>query len=242
MNYEAIILILITSLGFYIKIKYGIIIISFWLISILFNFFFTTFGMNVMLEEFPECEFFYISKKGDYNILYQYLKEFHIIQKKFKLPYTYKPFGIFYDNPSKNKNKLDKLKSVIGIIKERQDEKNHEKKEVKELKFNDEEFKKYMKTKNYKSITLSKCKGIIGEYETIISLMNSFIFIAKIFIKNINQKFFTRIYNPEWKDSNIKNARRNYNKKCGVLEIFGNKNMILFIPTVDDKYFNLYYE
>ena len=240
MNYEAIILLSIACLGYYIKIKYGIIITSFWLMSILFNFFFTTFGMNVILEEFPESDLFYISKKGNYNDLYQYLKEFHIIQKKFKLPYTYRPFGIFYDNPAKNKNKLDKLRSIIGIIKNRDDEKIENKKKEKE--FNDEEFKKYMKSYNYKSITLSKCKCVIGDYELIISLMNCFVFIAKVFINNINQKFFTRLYNPEWKDSNIKNARRNYNKKCGVLEIFGNEKMELFIPIENDKNFNLYYE
>ena len=240
MNYEVIILLSIACLGFYIKIKYGIIIISFWLMSILFNFFFTTFGMNVILEDFPESDLFYISKKCNYNDLYQNLKEFHNIQKKFRLPPTYKPFGIFYDNPAKNKNKLDKLRSIIGIIKKRDDEKIENKKKEKE--FNDEEFKKYMKTNNYKYITLSKCKCIIGEYDIVLSIMNWFIFIAKIYIKNINQKFFTRIYNPEWKDSNIKNARRNYNKKCGVLEIFDNDKIELFIPTENDKNFNLYYE
>ena len=240
MNYEVIILLSIACLGFYIKIKYGIIIISFWLMSILFNFFFTTFGMNVILEDFPESDLFYISKKCNYNDLYQYLKEFHIIRKKFKLPCTYKPFGIFYDNPAKNKNKLDKLRSIIGIIKKRDDEKIENKKKEKEI--NDEEFKNYMKTNNYKYITLSKCKCIIGEYDIVLSIMNWFIFIAKIYIKNINQKFFTRIYNPEWKDSNIKNARRNYNKKCGVLEIFDNDKIELFIPTENDKNFNLYYE
>ena len=112
----------------------------------------------------------------------------------------------------------------------------------KEKEFNNEEFKKYMKSNNYKSITLSKCKCIIGDYDLVISLMNCFILIAKIFIKNINQKFFTRLYNVEWKDSNIKNARRNYNKKWGVLEIFGNEKMELFIPIENDKNFNLYYE
>ncbi len=238
MNYEAIILFSITILGFYIKIKYGIFIISFWLISILFNFFFTTFGMNVSLEEIPESELFYISKKSNYNDLYPYLKEYHIIRKKFKLSKSYKPFGIFYDNPSKNKNKLDKMKSIIGIIKNKDEEKIDEKN--KEL--NNDEFKKYMKSNNYKYITIPKSKGILGEYESIVSIMNSFIFIAKIFINNINQKFFTRIYNPEWKDANIKNARRNYNKKCGVLEIFTSGKITLFIPTQDDKLFNLYYE
>ena len=237
MNYEALFLILISGLAFYIKIKYGIVIITFWLISLIFNFFFTTFGMDVNLEEIPESEIFYISKKSNYDNLYQNLNIFHNIQKKFKLPYTYKPFGIFYDNPAKNKNKLDKLKSLIGIIKYKNDQKENDKE-----KYNDEEFKKYMKSQNYKSITIPKCKGIFGEYESLISIMNSFVFLAKIYIKNINQKFFTRIYNPEWKDANIKNARRNYNKKCGVLEIFDHKKMIIFIPTEDDRIYNLYYE
>ena len=233
MNYEALFLILISGLAFYIKIKYGIVIITFWLISLIFNFFFTTFGMDVNLEEIPESEIFYISKKSNYDNLYQNLNIFHNIQKKFKLPYTYKPFGIFYDNPAKNKNKLDKLKSLIGIIKYKNDQKENDKE-----KYNDEEFKKYMKSQNYKSITIPKCKGIFGEYESLISIMNSFVFLAKIYIKNINQKFFTRIYNPEWKDANIKNARRNYNKKCGVLEIFDHKKMIIFIPTEDDRIYN----
>ena len=240
MNYEAIILLLISSLGFYIKIKYGIIIISFWLISLLFNFFFTTFGIDIYLQEIEESEIFYISKKIDYNKLYEYLKEFHLIQKKFKLPYSYKPFGIFYDNPEKNKNKLDKLKSIIGILRFKTEEKIERKND--QNSFNDEEFKKYMKSKNFKSILLPKCKGIIGEYESLVSVMNSFVFLAKIYIKNINQKFFTRIYNSQWKDSNIKRVRKNYNKKCGVLEIFEHKNTKIFIPIENEKIFNLYYE
>ena len=238
MNYEPIILLSIACLGFYIKIKYGIIIIAFWLISLLFNFFLTTFGIFITVKEIPESEVFYISKKENYENLYTHMKEFHTIKKKFKLPCIYKPFGIFYDNPSKNKNKLDKLRSVIGIISIRDDENENEKK----IEYDDKEFKKYMKSQNFKSINLPKCKGIFGEYDCTLSIINNIIFIIRIYVRNINQKFFTRLYNPEWKDANIKNARRNYNKKCGVLEIFGNENMTLFIPTVDDKYFNLYYE
>ena len=109
MNYEAIILFLLTSLAFYIKIKYGIILISFWLISTLFNFFLTTFGMDINLEDFPESEIFYISKKGNYDNLYSNLSTFHSIQKKFNLPSIYKPFGVFYDNPNKNKKIITKL-------------------------------------------------------------------------------------------------------------------------------------
>jgi hypothetical protein len=237
MNYEAIILILIAGLAFYIKIKYGIILLSFWLLSTLLNFFLTTFGMNINLEEMPESEIFYISKKGNYDNLYSNLSIFHTIQKKFNLPNIYKPFGVFYDNPYKNKNKLDKLKSIIGIIMYT-DKENQKEKE----KFDDKEFKKYMKEQKFKSITLPKCKGIIGEYESFASIKNSFLWIAKIYIGNINQKFFTRLYNPEWKDANIKNAKRNYNKKCGILEIFDHKKMNIFIPIENDKIFNLYYE
>ena len=234
MNYETIFLILFAALGFYIKIKYGIIITAFWLTSILFNFFLTTWGIFMNVEENGECELIYVSKKGDYNNLYQNLNEFYTIKKKFKLPDIYKPFGIFYDNPIKNKNKLEKMRSIIGIIKYNKDDE-----ELKKIKFNDEEFKKYMKEQNYKIINLSKSKGIICEYESSLRIIHNFIFISKIYIKNITQKFFTRLYNPEWKDSNIKNARRNYNKKCGILEIYDKYKMTIFIPTVNDKYFNI---
>ena len=234
MNYETIFLILFAALGFYIKIKYGIIITAFWLTSILFNFFLTTWGIFMNVEENGECELIYVSKKGDYNNLYQNLNEFYTIKKKFKLPDIYKPFGIFYDNPIKNKNKLEKMRSIIGIIKYEKDDE-----ELKKLKFNDEEFKKYMKEQNYKIINLSKSKGIICEYESSLRIIHNFIFISKIYIKNITQKFFTRLYNPEWKDSNIKSARRNYNKKCGILEIYDKYKMTIFIPTVNDKYFNI---
>ena len=234
MNYETIFLILFAALGFYIKIKYGIIITAFWLTSVLFNFFLTTWGIFMNVEENDECELIYISKKGDYNNLYQHLNEFYTIKKKFKLPDIYKPFGIFYDNPLKNKNKLEKMRSIIGIIKYNKDDE-----ELKKIKFTDEEFKKYMKEQSYKIINLSKSKGIICEYESSLRIIHNFIFISKIYIKNITQKFFTRLYNPEWKDSNIKNARRNYNKKCGILEIYDKYKMTIFIPTVNDKYFNI---
>ena len=234
MNYETIFLILFAAFGFYIKIKYGIIITAFWLTSILFNFFLTTWGIFMNVEENGECELIYVSKKGDYNNLYQNLNEFYTIKKKFKLPDIYKPFGIFYDNPIKNKNKLEKMRSIIGIIKYEKDDE-----ELKKLKFNEEEFKKYMKEQNYKIINLSKSKGIICEYESSLRIIHNFIFISKIYIKNITQKFFTRLFNPEWKDSNIKNARRNYNKKCGILEIYDKYKMRIFIPTINDKYFNI---
>ena len=234
MNYETIFLILFASLGFYIKIKYGIVIILFWLISSLFNFFCTTWGIYMNIETNDNCELIFISKQSDYNNLYQYLNEFYKIQKKFNLPKLYKPFGIFYDNPQKNKNKLDKMRSILGIIKYDKDND-----ELKKLKFDDEKFKNYMKEQDYKIISLAKCKGIICEYESSFRIIHNFSFITKIYIKNITQKFFTRLFNPEWKDSNIKKARRNYNKKCGILQIYEKYKIKIFIPTVDDKYFNI---
>ena len=235
MNYETIFLILFAAFGFYIKIKYGLIIVGFWLTSVLFNFFLTTWGIYMNVEENEECELIYISKKSDYNDLYPCLNDFYKIKKKFKLPDIYKPFGVFYDNPLKNKNKLDKMRSVIGIIKYDKDEE-----ELKKIKFNDEEFKKYMKEQNYKIISLRKSKGIICQYDTSFRLLHNFRFISKIYIKNITQKFFTRLFNPEWKDSNVKVARKNYNKKCGILEIYEKYKMTIFIPTVNDKYFNIF--
>ena len=234
MNYETIFIILFASLGFYIKIKYGIVIILFWLISTLFNFFFTTWGIYMNVETNDNCELIFISKQSDYNNLYQYFNEFYKIKKKFNLPEIYKSFGIFYDNPQKNKNKLDKMRSILGIIKYDKDND-----ELKKLKFDDEKFKNYMKEQNYKIISLTKCKGIICEYDSTFRIIHNFSFITKIYIKNITQKFFTRLFNPEWKDSNIKKARRNYNKKCGILQIYEKYKIKIFIPTIDDKYFNI---
>ena len=124
------------------------------------------------------------------------------------------------------------MKSLIGIIRYDNDGEDNK-------KFDEKDFINYMKDNNFKISTLEKCKGIICEYESIFKIVYNFIFISKIYIKNINQKFFTRLFNPEWKDVNIKNARRNYNKKCGILEIFDKYKMSIFIPTVNDKYFNI---
>ena len=81
MNYENIILILIASLAFYIKIKYGVVITVFWLLTKISNFFLTTFGIYMDLKENLECELIYISKKSDYNDLYPNFNEFYSIKK-----------------------------------------------------------------------------------------------------------------------------------------------------------------
>ena len=183
--------------------------------------------MNI--EENDNCELIFISKQSDYDNLYPYFNEFYKIKKEFNLPETYKPFGIFYDNPHKNKNRLDKMRSIIGIIKYDKDN----------AIYNDEKLKNYMKEQKYKIINLSKCKGIICEYESSFRIIHNFSFFTKMYIKNVTQKFFTRLFNPEWKDSNVKNAKRNYNKKCGILQIYEKYKIKIFIPTVNDKYFNI---
>ena len=246
MGYELLIILAINGLCFYIKFKYGIIFLIFWIFLLIFGFFFSTNGIEVTIGNFEENEIFYISKKGEYDNLYSELKTFHLIKNKFKLPITYKPFGIFYDNPDKSEQKNNRC--IIGIIhnlKKETDEKNEiifsNRKKEDDNNFNDNDFRIYMKENHYKNITIPKTKCIIGFYESFFSVMNSFNFISKIYIKWTNAKFFARLYNPRWKSSQIKLARRNYNKKEGVLEIYDNHIMKFFVSIENKNNFNLFY-
>ena len=246
MDYELLIILAINGLCFYIKFKYGIIFLIFWIFLLIIGFFFSTNGIEVTLGNFEENEIFYISKKGEYDNLYSELKTFHLIKNKFKLPITYKPFGIFYDNPDKSEQKNNRC--IIGIIhnlKKETDEKNEiifsNRKKEDDNNFNDNDFRIYMKENHYKNITIPKTKCIIGFYESFFSVMNSFNFISKIYIKWTNAKFFARLYNPRWKSSQIKLARRNYNKKEGVLEIYDNHIMKFFVSIENKNNFNLFY-
>ena len=245
MDYELLIILAINGLCFYIKFKYGIIFLIFWIFLLIFGFFFSTNGIEVTIGNFEENEIFYISKKGQYDNLYSELKTFHLIKNKFKLPITYKPFGIFYDNPDKSEQKNNRC--IIGIIhnlKKETDEKNEiifPNKKEDDNNFNDNDFRIYMKENHYKNITIPKTKCIIGFYESFFSVMNSFNFISKIYIKWTNAKFFARLYNPRWKSSQIKLARRNYNKKEGVLEIYDNHIMKFFVSIENKNNFNLFY-
>ena len=245
MDYELLIILAINGLCFYIKFKYGIIFLIFWIFLLIFGFFFSTNGIEVTIGNFEENEIFYISKKGEYDNLYSELKTVHLIKNKFKLPITYKPFGIFYDNPDKSEQKNNRC--IIGIIhnlKKETDEKNEiifPNKKEDDNNFNDNDFRIYMKENHYKNITIPKTKCIIGFYESFFSVMNSFNFISKIYIKWTNAKFFARLYNPRWKSSQIKLARRNYNKKEGVLEIYDNHIMKFFVSIENKNNFNLFY-
>ena len=97
-----------------------------------------------------------------------------------------------------------------------------------------------MKENKFKIDTISKTNCLHGLYDTMFSVMYSFVFIAKIYIKMINLKFFTRLYNPKWKDSHIKNARKNYKKKSGVLEIYDHKIIKFFIPLENEDGFSFF--
>lgn len=269
MDYEILFLFILACIGFYIKTKYGLIIVIFWLVSVVFNFFFTTFGIFTMIDDLPESEIFYISKKANYDTLYSYLKLFREIRSKFSLPSSYKPFGIFYDNPVKNKKNLSSLRSVIGIIhlsknydeKEENDHKDDNKENINKTKnknnkkdkviekfnkddgdYNDDNFRKYLKELGYKNEIISQTRMVRGNYNSWFRVVGWFTKISKLYISMTNSKFFVRLYNPEWKDANVKTAKRNYNKKVGILEIFNNRAIDLFIPLENEKEFNLYKE
>lgn len=230
MDYEFIIMTCLLILCFYIRTTYGIAFLTFWLVVGLFGFFFTSNGMDLGLEYIEKSDIFFECFQGDYQTLYNKLSLFHTIRKKFRLPQCFKPFGIFYDNPEKDK----KCRAVIGIIVE-QKEKNEKYKE-----YIDKDFREYMKENKFKIDTISKTNCLHGLYDTMFSVMYSFVFIAKIYIKMINLKFFTRLYNPKWKDSHIKNARKNYKKKSGVLEIYDHKIIKFYIPLENEDGFSFF--
>ena len=243
MNYELIILGGLNLLCFYIRIKYGIIFFLFWLFVFVFGFFFTTNGIEISLEDFEESELFYIAKKDDYINIFPYLKQFKEIKKTFHLNNYFKPFGIFYDNPEKIKNK-ENCRCVIGILINIKDKKNLLENKEKNNLFDWKKFEEFMtKKNNAKNITIPSTKTIMGFYYSFFSVMNSFYFIQKIYINFTNAKFFARFFNPNWKNIQIKQARKNYNKKEGVLEIYDNYLMKFYVSYETERNkFNLYYE
>lgn len=231
MDYELIILLFISFLCFYIKITYGIIFTIFWITVSLFGFFLSSNGIYFNLENLDKSEIFYESFQGNYESLYQKLSTFHSIKRKFKLPNCFKPFGIFYDNPCHTKENKDR--AVIGILL------NLNEKDEFYKEYNDKDFREYMKDNKYKNSKVEKTKCLLCCYDSLFSVMNSFVFIAKIYIKMVNLKFFTRLYNPRWRESQIRVARKKYKKKCGVFEIYDHKKMKFFIPLENED--NIYF-
>lgn len=232
MDYEFLIMTAITILCFYVRLKYGIICLFLWIFFSMFGFFFTSNGLDMILEPLSKSEIFYKKFVGDYQTLYSKLSQFHSIKRKFRLPLCFKPFGIFYDNPEEQKD--GKCRCIFGILLDVE----NKQKDFKD--FNDQEFRNYMKENEFSYGEIPKTECIYGIYDCFFSVMNSFIFIAKIYIKMTNLKFFTRMYNPKWKDGHMKKARKSYKKKCGVLEIYDHKVMRFYIPISSEDNFFFY--
>lgn len=229
MDYELLILSSLLLLCFWVKILYGIYFLIFWIIVAGFGFFFSCNGIYITSEYFPQSDIMYECFMGDYTSLYAKLSLFHSIRKKFRLPSCYKPFGIFYDNPKSSKKKAHR--AIIGILCDT-DEKNKSFKD-----YNDSDFKNYMRDNNFKQSSIDKTKCIYGDYETYLSIKTSLVFIAKIYIQIVNQKFFIRMYNPKWKESGIKAAKQNYKKHFGVLEVIDEKIIKFYVPVENERNF-----
>lgn len=229
MDYEFLIMLAILIVAFYVKILYGVLFLLFWIGVMLFGFFFTTMGIGLMPENLNECELYYSSHQGEYNKLVDKLKEFKQIKRKFKLPENFMAFGIFYDNNLKVDN-VAKCRSVYGILKEKTPEDN----------FDIKEFKSYMKENNFKVDYLPMTRCMIGFYDPIISIYGSLSFLAKIIIETATRKFMTRVFNPAWKNIDIKIARKNYNKRYGLMEIYDSKTIRMCIPLENEKEFFIY--
>ena len=194
----------------------------------MFSFFCTSQGIELYFESIKESEILYKEYTGDYQKIYYKLSEFHIIKQLFKLNDSYLPFGIFYDNPQKVDSVI-KCRAVCGIIREKESEKSLYHKEMLE----------FLNKNGYKLRSIPQAECLKGTYESWFSLQNSYIFIARIIIKIINYKFFSRMFMPKWKINKIKIARKNYKKKYGVLEIIRSYKTDFFIPVERENQFIL---
>jgi hypothetical protein len=210
----------------YTNLRYAVYFSMFMIGMSLFSFFCTSQGMDLDLETFNESEVVYQEHTGDYQKMYDKLSEFHKIKKMFKLNEHYLPFGIFYDNPEKLDN-VKKCRSVYGIIKEKSKEKCPKHKEMLE----------HLYKNGFKTGALPKTECLKGIYSSWFSVQNSFIFIAKVIVQFVNQKFFSRLFTPKWKINKVKIARKNYCKKHGVVEIFRPYEINLLIPVENEKDF-----
>ncbi|MCQ2817733.1 MAG: hypothetical protein MJ252_10755, partial [archaeon] len=223
MDYEFLVMLGIQFLCFYIKTKYGIIFLIFWLFISVFGFFCTSNALSVYLEDLNNLQIIYKFYEGNYEDLFKEFPTFHKIRKKFSLPEIYSPFGIFYDNPDEKHNKNNsKNRAIVGLIV------NKEEKE--KIKFKDEDLINYLKDQGFKTGLIKETKCVAGSYYAFFSVKYSFNALTKLYIKLTNIKFFTRVYNPKWKETKMKTVRKNYRKKCGVLEIYEHKEIKMYLP------------
>jgi hypothetical protein len=224
---ETKILFTITLVLTFFSIKYGIIFLIFWIALYLFAFFCTSLGLDIDLQNLNASEIYFQEYTGDYNDIYIKLNEYNAIRKKFKLDSEkYLPFGIFYDDPTKVSN-IKECRAVIGIYKEKSGEKN-------------KELEQYLKDNGFKFDSLPEAQCVIGSYNSLFSLQNSFIFVAKLIIELTSIKFIRRIFVPKWKEKTIKTAKLNYAKNTGVMELIKHGKIELYIPVEKERYFFLH--
>jgi hypothetical protein len=212
----------------YTNTKYAVYFGVFILGLNLFSFFCTSQGIELDFEVVKESEVVYKEYTGDYQKVYEKLSEFHIMKELFKLNEYYQPFGIFYDNPQKVDD-VYKSRAVCGIIREKESEKSPNHKEMLEFLFKN----------GYKLRSLPQAECLKGIYESWFSLKYSYLFIARVIIRIVNCKFFSRMFMPKWKINKIKVARKNYKKKYGVLEIIRSYEIDFFIPVERENQFLL---
>jgi hypothetical protein len=227
MDTETKILITITLVLLFFSIKWCLIFLVFWIALYLFAFFCTSLGVDIDLNNIKESEIYYQEYTGDYTNLYIRLNDYNRIRKKFNLDSTvYMPFGIFYDDPTKVMN-IQECRAVVGLYREKGKEKN-------------KELDTYMKENGFKYDTLPETQCVIGTYNSLFSIQNSFIWIAKLIIDLTSVKFMRRVFIPKWKEKTIKVAKINYAKTCGVMEIYKHGQINLYIPVDKERLFFLH--
>jgi hypothetical protein len=224
---ETKILITITIIVSYFTLKWGIIFLLFWVILYLFAFFCTSLGIDVELQNLKESEIYFQEYTCNYKDLYIKLKEYNMIRQKFKLDSAkYIPFGMFYDDPTKVMN-VEECRAVLGIFKEKSTERN-------------DELHQWLRDNGFKYDTIPETQCVLGTYNSLFSIQNSFIWISKLIIELTSVKFIRRVFIPKWKEKTIKLARINYMKTSGVMELFKHGRIELYIPVEKERCFFLH--
>lgn len=231
-------------------LKYILIYVFFILFVYLFGFFFTTMGMDIDVEKWENSIFIYKETTGEYDLIHNKIEEFYrmysIISKSnkeiskslYKNKYIY-PFGIFYDNPiklekAKNKSKLN-MRSAYGlIIRKDIGEKEDSYNVIESTCIN------YLMNEGYQKKIIKDIEFLKGNYFSYFNILFSYGFIRKLLVNSAISKFFTRLYNPKWKESRIRKARNSYKKNYGLIVIPLINQVEVLIPIENEQslYFN----
>lgn len=214
---EFIILSSLTIIAFIVNIKYGILMLLFFILTYTCSFYLTTQGVIFDVKNL-EVFFYYkpYEEQNSYKNVFTKLKEFSNIERKFKGK-KIEPAGYFLDDPVtlKKKKKEKIVKAFIGFISE-----------IDLGKVEDFQRKK---------ITESV---VAGNYNSFFSLKRSFIFINKLIVGNVLQKLFCRLYNPGWKEKTVTKSRNIYKKKTSCFVVLEDYNVNLYLPVEESFEFN----